>query len=145
MGFVKKSSMLSWVRTNGWHLDLERLDHVTDEELLEVVAEVATLDVFHSVVVLRVVRDVARALAVRGELGWSVLGRAKPTHELAQVDHVLKSLGECNDLCLPRRLIARCSSTDNNVRYLYLYTRTARRERSEISDFRGLPAARPRF
>jgi hypothetical protein len=100
MGFVKKSSMLSWVRTNGWHLDLERLDHVTDEELLEVVAEVATLDVFHSVVVLRVVRDVARALAVRGELGWSVLGRAKPTHELAQVDHVLKSLGECNDLCL---------------------------------------------
>ena len=144
MGFVKKSSMLSWVRTNGWHLDLERLDHVTDEELLEVVAEVATLDVFHSVVVLRVVRDVARALAVRGELGWSVLGRAKPTHELAQVDHVLQSLGECNDLCLAGR-IARCSSTDNNVRYLYLNTRTARRERSEISDFRGLPAARPRF
>ena len=33
----------------------------------------------------------------------------------------------------------------SNMCYLYLYTRAARRERSEISDFRGLPAARPRF
>ena len=49
-------------------LELERLDHVAHEE-------VSSLDVLHAVVVLRVVRDVARALAISGELGR--IGRAR--------------------------------------------------------------------
>ena len=44
-----------------WHHELEVLDALADEE-------VAALDVLHAVVVLRVVRDVARALAVGREL-----------------------------------------------------------------------------
>ena len=51
-------------------LELERLDHVAHEE-------VSSLDVLHAVVVLRVVRDVARALAVSGELGRIGRARAK--------------------------------------------------------------------
>ena len=48
------------VRGDVGDLDLKRLDHVTQEV-------VAALDVLHAVVVLGVVRDVARALAVGKE------------------------------------------------------------------------------
>ena len=43
------------------YLDLERLDHVAN-------VEVAALNVFHAVAVLRIVGDVARALAVGGQM-----------------------------------------------------------------------------
>ena len=58
MGFVKKSAMLSVVRTKGTsRVEFEGLDHVTNEE-------VSPLDVLHPIVVLGVVRDVARMRAM---------------------------------------------------------------------------------
>ena len=58
MGFVKKSAMLSVVPcTHERDLEFEGLDHVTNEE-------VSPLDVLHPIVVLGVVRDVARMRAL---------------------------------------------------------------------------------
>ena len=80
-------------RADEGHLELERLDHVPHEE-------VPSLHVLHAVVVLRVVRDVARALRVGREGRRSGLGLAEAARKLAQVDHVLGRLGECDDLRL---------------------------------------------
>ena len=69
MGFVKKSAMLSVVRTKGTsRVEFEGLDHVTNEE-------VSPLDVLHPIVVLGVVRDVARMRALS----------ANPTDDQARV------------------------------------------------------------
>ena len=63
-GFVKKSAMLSAVLTKGTWLELEGLDHVAHEEM-------AARDVLGLIMVLRVVREVARRLVVAAKERWS--------------------------------------------------------------------------
>ena len=60
-GFVKKSAMLSRVRTKGTSISRDSTKHVAHEE-------VAASHMFHAIVVFRVVRHVARARAVRRKL-----------------------------------------------------------------------------
>ena len=73
---------------------LARLDHVADEE-------VAALDVLRASVELRVVREVARGLAVGGSGGRPFhVGRVDTAQLLAVVDDVLGALREGDDLCL---------------------------------------------
>ena len=79
------------------HDDLVRLDHVAHEE-------VPPLHVLHAVVVLGVVRDVARGLAVGAERRRARSAVAQATDELAQVDDVLRSLRQCDDFGLACRL-----------------------------------------
>ena len=73
------------VRVDEGYLDLEGLDHVADEE-------VASLDVLDAVVVLRVVGDVARGLAVRGETRGPRLAGGEAGDEFAGVDQGLGRL-----------------------------------------------------
>ena len=88
-GLVKKSAMLSAVRTKG-------TSSSSDSTMSR------TKNVLHAVVVLRVVGDVASALAVGLELGRPRLCLAETIDELAQVHDVLGGLGEGDDLGLAR-------------------------------------------
>ena len=91
-GLVKKSAMLSAVRTKG-----------TSSSSDSTMSRTKTpLNVLHAVVVLRVVGDVASALAVGLELGRPRLCLAETIDELAQVHDVLGGLGEGDDLGLAR-------------------------------------------
>ena len=56
--------------------------------------------VFRAIVVLGVVRDVARALAVGAGLGRRAQVEAEAGEEFARIDHVLGGLGERHDLGL---------------------------------------------
>ena len=66
------SEEVRWIilRWHEWHLDFEILDHVANKE-------VATLDMFHAIMVLGVVRNVASTFTVGGEAGGPVLGGAE--------------------------------------------------------------------
>ena len=83
----------------GWNerdTKLESLDHIADKE-------VAPLDVLGTLVILRVVREVARGLVVRGEFGWAGDGIAiNAANELAEVYHIFGGLRKGNDLGLAR-------------------------------------------
>ena len=83
----------------GWnerHTKLESLDHITNKE-------VAPLNVFGTLVIFRVVREVARGLVVRGEFGWAGDGIAiNAANELAEVYHIFGGLRKGNDLGLAR-------------------------------------------
>ena len=73
IGFVKKSAGFSLVETWGT---------TNSKDLTMIVAheEVPALHVLHAVMVLRVVRDVARALRVGHELSGPRLGLAETTN-----------------------------------------------------------------
>ena len=80
-------------RADKGDLDLEGLDHVAHKE-------VTPSDMLHLVVVLGVVGNIARTLAVGSKGRRARLGRADACDELAQVHDVLGGLRERDDLGL---------------------------------------------
>ena len=81
------------VRGDVGHNQFEGLDHVAHKE-------VAALHVLHAVMVLWVVRDITRALAIGGQLTGACLRCVETAHEFAQVHDVLGSLGQRDDFRL---------------------------------------------
>jgi hypothetical protein len=78
------------------HDDALILNQLADEE-------VAPFDVLDPVMVLRVVREVARACVVRGELGWGPRREPQLREEVGEEDCLLRGLAERHDLGLARR------------------------------------------
>ena len=78
------------------HDDALLLNQLADEE-------VAPFDVLDPVMVLRVVREVARARVVRGELGWGPRREPQLREEVGKEDCLLRGLAERHDLGLARR------------------------------------------
>ena len=78
--------------------DLERFNSVA-------YVKVAAQDVLGACVVLRIVREVVRTLAIGDELGRAILGherRVDPLEQLAKVNDLFGCFGKCDDLRLAR-------------------------------------------
>eukprot|EP00965_Chrysotila_dentata_P261616 6214316-Pleurochrysis_carterae.AAC.1 len=79
--------------------------------------EVAPVDVFRTLLVFRVIREVNRRLVVHEESGWFCGGQAEIGKERAQIDSFLGRFGGCDNFRLARR--------ERNRRLLYAHEMAA--------------------